>query len=459
MMLGKNSTVTQMILPYKKAISSSRQGIEDVIVSMTPQLITLIAGLVTAILLARGLGPGGMGQYTLIISISGFVSVASDMGINQTAIRFASRAASVNDTQGQYAVLRWAFRIRLVLVMAAVLAAFILAPYICETIWGMTELIPLLRLSLFISIFTVIASIPIVYFQSLKRFRMNAIVSIGETSVTLAGIVVIAWINDWSLEFVIMTSIIASIVGTMAFIAIVPKDAFISIEELKKPLKTLKNLFKEPAVLQIKSLENINPNGFLLYMIISTIIVAISSRADVWLMGYYLDKSQIGVYCIAIYFTIPLSMILSSINMVIWPRASSIKSHSDVKTFLRKTFSLSIIVAICGAIYSLIIPLLMPFVFGSVYAGGVMTAQILCLGYCIAILIGPVGVIGYNLGLIRYYWSINLLQLITLVGINIILLPRVGIIGSAIAIIVNNLVGFAIFGYLILIHKKVFNQG
>lgn len=454
MIFDKNSTLNKIILSYKKTIMGSRQGIEDVIISMAPQMVTLIVGLVTTILLARGLGPGGMGEYALILSVAGFVVTASDLGINQTAIRFASRAASVDDKQSHHAVLRWAFRIRMFLVIIVVFTIFILAPYICGKIWNMNELTPLLRLSLIISVFSVISSIPIVYFQSLKQFRMNAIVSIGQTSITLIGILVIAWLNKLSIEFIIVTSIIATMIGTIAFMIVVPKDAFISVEEFKKPFTILTNFFREPELPSVKSLEDMNPNKFLFYMTISTIIVAITSNVNIWLIGYYLDKSQIGIYSIAMYFTIPLSLLLTAINTAIWPRASSLKSHTNIRIFLKTTFFLTILVAACGIIYSIIIPLSMPYLFGPAYNNGIILGQALCLGFCIAIVLCPMGVIGYSLGMVRYYWLISVIQLITAITINIILLPKMGIIASAIAYIGYNTIGLILYATLILNKMK-----
>ncbi|MBK7260038.1 MAG: oligosaccharide flippase family protein [Ignavibacteriae bacterium] len=84
----------------------SKRGIRDVLVLIIPQVATVVAALVTSVLLARGLGPDGVGQYTLILSLAGVAASLSDLGIGQTAIRFASRAASVGDTDGQMSVLR-----------------------------------------------------------------------------------------------------------------------------------------------------------------------------------------------------------------------------------------------------------------------------------------------------------------------------------------------------------------
>src|SRR5665647_1907577 len=95
--------VRSVIAQSKTVIFDSLKAIEDVIVSVFPGVAGLLTGVITAALVARGLGPFGMGQYALVISVSSFTIGLSDMGIGQTAIRYASRAASQGDAEGQFA--------------------------------------------------------------------------------------------------------------------------------------------------------------------------------------------------------------------------------------------------------------------------------------------------------------------------------------------------------------------
>lgn len=133
-----------VIAQSKKVIFESLKAIEDVIVSVFPGVATLLTGAFTATLIARGLGPFGMGQYALVISVSSFTIGLSDLGIGQTAIRYASRAASQGDVEGQFAILRWTFRLRMLFVLGWSLVVFVLAPTIAGTIWHDNSLVPIL---------------------------------------------------------------------------------------------------------------------------------------------------------------------------------------------------------------------------------------------------------------------------------------------------------------------------
>jgi O-antigen/teichoic acid export membrane protein len=419
---------------------------------MIPQSVGLAAGLATSILIARGLGPKGMGNYALILSVSGLATALSDLGIGQTAIRFASRAAATGDTAGQLAILRWAFRLRMLLAGTISTTVFIFAPILAGTAWKEATLSPLVRLSLLTGLFTAAASIPTVYFQSLKRFKMNAAVMVGQTLLTAAGIVLIAVLKSWSLELIITVSVVATGLGAIVFMILIPRESFFIRQEFRRQIgKTFINLLRAPRTRgdSSASLDSTSANSFVLFMLVSTVTVALTMRSDVWLMGYFLDKSQIGLYSVATRFTLPLVVVLNALNTALWPRASSITSHAKISELIGKTVRLSGMVTFGGLLYSILVPLAMPLLFGSPYRSGIFVAQILCFRYCLSILICPIGVIGYSFGMVKVFWWINIIQLIAVVIIDILLLPRIGAVGAGLALIANELINLILVSTII----------
>lgn len=437
-----------IIIHYTNEVKLFSKAIEDVVVSSIPQIVTILVGLITASLIARGLGPSGMGSFALIISFSTLVIGFSDLGIGQTAIRFASKASIHKDSSGFFRVLRWAFRLRLVLILTLSLIFYSIAPIVSIHFWHDESLTYYLRLSLLIGIFSVISHIPYVYFQSLRRFRANAILSTIQTIVLFIGILIMALLNNWSLELVIVVSILASMVNAFLFVLVVPKSTF--IESSKFTLKKLKHFWKAPKLkYNFEFKEEGNIHSFAFFMLISSLAVMITMQLDIWLMGYFLDSNQVGIYSVAKYFTIPLTILLGSVNTALWPRASELmKKHESVK-MLRVTFKFSFVAAILSLIYSVVAPFTIPWIFGEAYSGGIILGILLSIRYCISILICPIGIIGYNFGMVYSYWWINIIQLLVVLGISILLLPLIGPIGSAIALIANEIVGSSILGVIL----------
>ncbi len=439
---------TKLTTWFKFNIWQSRRGIQDVVISMIPQLVTVVTGFITSVLIARGLGPAGMGQYALVQSISSLAASLSDLGVGQTAIRYASQAIACNDTLTQHAVLRWAFRLRIILIILVTLAFFVLAPILANSIWHSTVLTPLIRLGLFVGIFTALASVPMIYFQSRKQFGMNAAVLVGQSLMAFGGILVLAWFNHWSVSGVITTTLVSTGLGALVFLLLIPKTAILVRQDFAK--LTWQNFWRSPQTNPTSSskLDDTSADKFAFFMLLSTVIVMLTLRADVWLMGIFLDNSQIGIYSVAMRFTLPLTIILNGLNTALWPRASGLTKMTETVTLLKKTFKLSLWVALGGVVYAIFVPLIAPWIFGDKYASSVFLAQLLSLRYCLAILTCPVGVISYSFGFVRILWLINLVQFIVVVFANILLLPVHGPIGSAIALIINDTIGLLVMGIL-----------
>lgn len=446
------TSLTEIIGSYKNMIIGSRKGIEDVIVSMIPQIVLIGCGLIISILVARGLGPAGVGYYALILSIPTLVTGLSDAGIGQTAIRYASKTAHQNNFEGMHAILRWAFNLRILLVLGISLLFYLISPFLAGNAWHNPNLTDLLRISLLIAIFGVISHIPTIYFQSLKRFKTNTIISTIQTLLTLAGILLIAWWNAWSLEIVLGISIITSAINAVLFILSVPKDIYFKFSTIKGKSITdvLKNSLKAPKIENMgEEVEGTGIHSFTFYMFISTLVVMVVAQMDIWLIGYFLEPSQVGIYNIAKNFTLPLVVVLGAVNTALWPRASALISREKIFELLKTTFLFSIFIAAIGLIYSIIAPLLTPWLFGPAYASGIILGQVLCIRYCISILVCPLGVIGYSFGMVKVYWWINIIQLVTVVIISVWFLPLIGPLASALALIANEIVGFLFVGIII----------
>jgi len=316
-----------------------------------------------------------MGQYGLVMSISGLATQFSDFGINKTALRFASRAAASGDEHLQFAVLRWALRVRSALLILVSAAAFLTAPTIAGRYWHAGDLAPLVRFSLWVPFWAAVAVIPQLYFQSIRRFRVNTTVSSCQPVVFLLGIAALYALGRWgqahgvwTVGNVIGVTIITTAAGAIAFLVIVPKAALFSVDDLRKPLReVLGGLWRAPAQdLEVsQSVDGTSPTRFTFLIGVSAAIAAVIQRVDVWMMGYFLAQSEIGVYQVALRLTLPITVLLGALNTALWPRASALTSPVQAVRLVRSTFAASALVTGVGLVYALLAPLLVPVLFGA----------------------------------------------------------------------------------------------
>lgn len=451
MMVGAG--LTQGWTWLRGTLTGSKRGVRDVVVSMSPDAVRLSTGFVTGILLARGLGPAGLGEFALVVSVSDVAMTLSDLGIGQTAVRYAARAASQGDSEGQLATLRWAFRRRMSLVFLISLLAYVLAPPVAQHLWHMASLAPKIRLGLLIGVFGALAHIPSVYFQSLKRFAVNATVLSGQALISFLGILLLAVLNHWSVQAVVLVSVITASVGAVVFLFLVPRGALIPPGPYRAASwQLVRRFWRAPGPPDFRSgvlPDSDTAQAFAGYMLIASLFVILAQKADLWLMGFFVAKGPIGVYNAATRFTLPLVILLNALNTALWPRASALVGVEETVSLVRKTFRMCSLVSAGALVYAVLGPLFAPLLFGSRYASSVLLGQLLCFRYVIAMLIIPASVVGYNFGLVRVFWIINAVQFVSVVGINVLLLPKIGPMASTLALIANEVIGGSSTGILL----------
>ena len=416
---------------------------------MIPQVVGVLTGFIGSVLIARGLGPEGLGRYALVMSLAGIATSLSDLGIGQTAIRYAARAVTAGHHEVQMAVLRWAFRMRLTLVLLITAVFMLASPVLALRVWHDASLTRYLRIGLIGGVFTAFGAVPILYFQSVRRFGMNAGIQSAQRFMLLGGILLLAVLRTWSLSYVLCMQIVAGAVAAIAFLVLVPSKALFQGGDINLSMRFWRAPTVEP-VIPSNEMDRYGVRAFAVFLMLSAFFVMLSLQADIWMMGYFLEPSDIGVYSAAARFALPLTIVLGGLNTALWPRASALHALKDIRALLKKTFLIALFIAGVGVIYSVTAPLLAPWIFGEAYRNGILIGQLLCLRSCLSILICPVGVVGYSLGLVRVYWLVNLLQLVLVVFINMALLPRMGPLGAAIALVINEIVGLLIAGGIIL---------
>lgn len=423
------------ISSYKQNLLSSKKDIINVVISVIPNIFSVVSGLLTSILIARGLGPSGMGEFALLTSIYTLIPTLSDLGINQSAIKFASKALSSNDIDGHNAVFRWTFRIRTVLLALITLSVIIAAPYITKTLWHSPHLLNLLITSLLIGIFMAIMSVPHIYFQSNRLFIRNTVIYVIQYTITIAGIAFLAFIQNWSLSNVIWISIISTGIAAFIFVFSVPKEIFYRAYKMGNSVKTALTDFFQAPELKTDNNNSSNIYSFTFFLTLTALSGIIFSKMDIWLMGYFLSPSQIGIYSVALRFTLPLVLIINGIHMVLWPKVATLKTHEETVRFIRKIFSLCLPLSVGFIIYSCFVPLIAPYVFGPAYNNSILLAQLLCVQYCAGALTYPLSTLLYNSGFEKPYFFMRVFMLLVFVMFNILLLPKIGYFTPVIGLI------------------------
>ena len=187
-------------------------------------------------------------------------------------------------------------------------------------------------------------------------------------------------------------------------------------------------------------------------LVLSSALIVLYMRIDQIMIAYYLDSSQVGLYSSAVKLTESTFIIGTIICTSIFPMLQ--KTYTlDEKEFKSKFVQLYGILIWIGLAISFCVSLLsneiVAITFGTAYANAA-PALAINIWSCVFVFLG---VAHSKLLLIRNqnmtFLNRNLIGLIINVVLNIILIPRIGIIGAAYATLISQIY----VGYL---HDYVF---
>ena len=181
------------------------------------------------------------------------------------------------------------------------------------------------------------------------------------------------------------------------------------------------------------------------------------SLSDRAILAAFLDPAQVGVYYVAYQFGLPVSVITIALTQAAQPLYAEASFASDRYPELARTASnqvvitgfLTMVVALLGP------PAVLAFLPGS-YAQAAPLIPWIALGSGLfGLYFVPMNAITVLSGRNRWVWIVTVTAALTNVGLNLLLVPRIGATGAAI----NTAIGYAILlvgvsGYMYLVLER-----
>lgn len=178
----------------------------------------------------------------------------------------------------------------------------------------------------------------------------------------------------------------------------------------------------------------------------AAILVYLNYRVDQFMIKPELGIVQLGIYTLGVSLAEMVFLIPNSIGSAFLGKlvnCNEEEKHKLTVTTMKISFYLSLIIVIVGVIGSPLIP----FIYGKAYTEAVEVTIILLLGTVVASFGKVLSNVYMSRGLMKVELLFGFLSFIINVVLNIFLIPRLGIIGSAIA----STIAYIIYGGLYLI--------
>ena len=389
----------------------TREVVKNTVVQIIGKMFTAGIGLICTLLIAKFLGPVGYGRYVFIFVFLSFFIVISDLGITPISVREISRDQNKTDQFLSNVI---------VMKLFIAIAAIALAVIIVKLLRYPSEITASVYIASALLLFSVFKAVEII-FQARLKMKYVVIAQIIEGIVHLLLICfIIYYVRKGRLTDFVSAAVFAGLVSSV-LLFLSSKKFF--RPKLKIDLRLWGNILRESL-----------PQG------IASVLVIIYFKIDIIMLSLMKGDAAVGLYGAAYKF-LDLAIFIPAIFMIsIFPLMSKFYSENKerLKEIYQKSFYylmlIAIPLAVCVTFLARPIILLM---YGEKFTGSIAALQIL-IWAVVAIFASQVtGYMMVSINRQRLGMYIAGLGCAINIGLNLLLIPRVGFIGAAWATVVT----------------------
>lgn len=376
-------------------------------------VVTLFIGFILSVVIARWLGANDLGLYRMTLTIYGIVTLVATFGIPSALIKYIAEYKEDEEKLNQ--ITSCGFINAVIIGLIAAIAIFFFAPLLAG-IFKMPELSTLLKITAIAFPFASLYSSQSGLLTGLRKMKHYAVLMAGH-SVLMCILIVSLVLFGFGVEGAI-SGFVISVIGTF-FIGSILSKKFFKLN-LRNPIQNTKKIL-----------------SFGGKMFSARAIGQINYHADIILIGYFLTATQVGYYAVAIALSRFFWIIPNSIQTIVYPAASeywSTNNHAALQKMIDKSMKYTACILIpVGLGVGFFAQDIIVTLYGGEFIHAVLPLLILIVG---TVIFGIIKSIGGTLP------AVNRPDLAPAKGIcgalvnivlNILLIPRIGITGAAIA--------------------------
>jgi len=376
--------------------------------------LNALLGFIFTIVAARSISPANFGLFSVVMNFLMILFVICDVGLSSSVLRFLPKAIRDGQKVEAQKIIKLAFLATLVIGGILAILIFLLAAPIAIYIFTQHLLVlPLIIVSVSLVGLT-LSFLSTSILQAQQRFLFGVITDSSVVLLKVIGTLILLFFGKLSLTSILVVYTFTSFTGFILGIFFIGHKFLL----VKTDLVLAKTLFV-----------------FGFWVALARIANAISSRLDTLMLIRFVETSQVGFYAAAQRMTFIFPVILNGMTVVLTPKFSSLKTKEEARSFIKKSVLLMSLLVAPIVILFFLSPWLTVKIYGTVYAPSSTIFRWLLVSsfFFIASSI-PVTVIIYFLGKAKLFFAISVIQLMAIFIGNIILIPKVGVIGPAISL-------------------------
>lgn len=391
-------------------------------VTFSGKLFTNVLRLGTAILLARILGADELGLYNLALSGLSIAMGISLFGLDAALVRFIAVMSGRGDDEGIWDVLQVGVGISLLLSAILGTALFALSYVVADRVFHEPRLAPALQLaSAFVPLMVIYDQMGNVL-KGFKKFNEAVVAQYVYQPIVrllLIGLLVIVGLNA-------RTAVIAYGLGAVS-------SSVAMIYSLNKHFPV-----RRPLRFSWRTVKEMTNFSGPVWM--SGLLNQFQGNIQSVFIGTMNTIAGVGVFGVASQITSVSGEFSSSINSTSKPVMAELQDRGDVHQMERIYQTANkwvVIVQIPIFLLMVIFPRAILSVFGESYIDGSKALIILAVAAFIKVITGMGGIIIDMAGYTKLKLFNSFLRLVIYIGLDYLLIPRFGLVGASIAVLVG----------------------
>ncbi|WP_208586125.1 flippase [Gracilibacillus suaedae] len=401
------------------------------------KLIGLVITFLFNLIVARLLGAEVFGEFTYLYTFISFFPIIALLGIQQGLVYYIPKLSEEKEHKIKREFITISYLIVSISSILLVVIIIVNSELISKHLLNDSNLSTTLRLIAPMIILLTLVQLSQGVFRGIKEIKpfiinQNLIVPSFKVIFFIVAVSIISYnINSIILSFYLSIGI--GVIYLLYYIyssLLFGKFAFNSIILYKKVL-----IYSLPLLL----------TGFLGF---------ISQKTDIFMIGYYLNNENVGIYRVALQIGTISSFVLVAFNMIFAPTISSLFNRGDMNklSYMFKTIT-KWVVTINLIAFGLIVlnSAEIMSVFGEEFVSGNVALILISIGQVVNVGVGSSGYMLIMTGFPKYEMYNNFLTVSINVILNLILIPKYGIEGAAIASLAS--VSIANITRLLMVYK------
>ena len=373
---------------------------------------------VTLIILSRVLGPEQFGLFSVAFSLTLFLARFGDFGLNMAVQKYVSQLHEHENERASSIIVAVA-KVKALIGLVLFLIGLTFGQLISKRVFGIQE--PLLvQVSIAFSGVIIAYDFGVVLLQSTLEFIKAALLPFLQSILKLATVGVLMVQKIESVSFIYLMYTLAPLVSVIAAWKFLPRWFNSRSKLQEKDTKLILTMTKFTAI--------------------AVISAAVVDHVDTLMVKMYLNEFETGLFAAASRISLLIAVMGYSLGAVLNTRVARYAHQGHLSSYLSKAIAMSVAAMLGIAISLPFNRILLMMTAGEAYAQALTPLHWLVASSFVVLATVPFVAIFYAIEFPLYFALSGMLQTISLIGLNALLIPHYGIEGAGYARLISRLV-------------------